>query len=58
MRSLQVGNQAAAREFDVDESCIHRWKTEKKVLEQILKNKRSLLSGTVHWPNLEDNLEQ
>ncbi|KFM62235.1 hypothetical protein X975_15600, partial [Stegodyphus mimosarum] len=32
-RAEQIGNIAAAREFEVDERCIRRWRTEKEELK-------------------------
>ncbi|KFM63799.1 Pogo transposable element with KRAB, partial [Stegodyphus mimosarum] len=55
-RAEQIGNRAAAREFEVDERCIRRWRTEKEELKNMPQQKRAKRSGTVRWPNLEDDL--
>lgn len=57
-RAEQNGNRAAAREFEVDERCVRRWRTEKEELENMPQQKRAKRRGTVRWPDLEDDLEK
>ena len=57
-KAEKIGNRAAARELDVDERCIRRWRSEKSDLENMPKMKRAKRSGTAHWPQLEDVLEK
>ncbi|KFM65154.1 Pogo transposable element with KRAB, partial [Stegodyphus mimosarum] len=52
----QIGNRAAAREFEVNERCIPRWRNEKELLKNMPQQKRAKRSGTVRRPNLEDDL--
>ena len=55
-RAEEIGNRAAAREFEVDERCIRRWRSEKADIEKMPLQKRSRRSGIVKWPNLENIL--
>lgn len=57
-KAEKVGNRGAARELGVDERCIRRWRSEKSVLINMPKTKRSRRSGTAHWPELEEVLEK
>ena len=44
-----------AREFEVDEQCICRWRCKKANIEIMPLQKRTR-SGIIKWPNLENNL--
>lgn len=57
-RAEIIGNRAAGREFIVDERCIRRWRSEKSELSKMPKSKRARRSGTVKFPELENDLEK
>lgn len=57
-RAEVTGNRAAARDFEIDERCIRRWRSEKPSLQDMPKGKRAKRSGVAHWPELEDILEK
>ena len=51
------GNRKAAKELNVDESMIRRWRKQEDVLRQTKKTCKSLRGNTPRWPELEDNLK-
>lgn len=53
-----IGNRAAAREYEIDEKCIRRWRQQKNVLKHMPKQKRARRGGAVAFPSLETNLEK
>lgn len=57
-RAEAIGNRGAARENDIDERCVRRWRKEKDVLEKMPRQKRARRGGKVSWPVLEANLEK
>ncbi|KAM8877328.1 ARL14 effector protein isoform 1-T1 [Synchiropus picturatus] len=52
------GNRAAAREFDINESMVRKWRAQETELRQVKKTKRSFRGNKAKWPELEDRLEQ
>ena len=56
--AIEHGNRAAAREFQVNESMVRKWRKQEDTLRQIKKTKQSVLGHKVRWPLLEDKIEQ
>ena len=50
-------NRAAAREFNVNESMVQKWRKQQDALCQV-KTKQSFRGNKARWPQLEDQLEQ
>jgi transposase-like protein len=49
------GNTAAGRKFDVDETNVRRWSSEKEKLEGISKNKCAFRGKKCTYPHVEAN---
>ena len=56
--AVEHGNRAAAREFNINESMIRKWRKQEEDLRQVKKTKKSLRGHKAKWPQLEDQLEQ
>ena len=56
-RAAEIGNRAAAREFEIDESMIHYWKKKKDVMTKLPKRQRTCRTGLVKFPALERTLK-
>ena len=52
------GNRAAARDFDVNESMVRKWKQQKESLSLAKWSKLSFRSRKAMWPQLEEQLEE
>ena len=52
------GNRAAAREFNVNESMVRKWRKQEDALRQVKKNKLSFRGHKARWPHLEERIEQ
>lgn len=58
-KAESLGNRAAGREFQIDERCIRRWRSEKNTtLKKMPRLKRARRTGVPAWPNLEENLNR
>lgn len=56
--AVEHGNRAAAREFNVKESMVRKWRKQQDALCQVKKTKQSFRGNKARWPQLEDQLEQ
>ena len=52
------GNRAEAREFNINESMVQKWKKQENALSQVKKTQLSFQGHKARWPKLEDKLEQ
>ena len=52
------GNRAAARQFNVKESMVRKWRKQEDALRQVKKNKLSFRGHKARWSQLEDRIEQ
>ncbi|KAF4797634.1 hypothetical protein TURU_071784 [Turdus rufiventris] len=53
----QHGNRAAAREFNINESMVSKWRKQEDDLRLAKKTKKSFHEHKARWPQLEDRLE-
>uniref|UniRef100_A0A146PAS9 Tigger transposable element-derived protein 7 n=1 Tax=Fundulus heteroclitus TaxID=8078 RepID=A0A146PAS9_FUNHE len=56
--AVEHGNRAAAREFNINESMVRKWRKQEDDLRQVKKTKRSFRGNKARWLPLEDKLEQ
>ena len=56
--AVEHGNRAAAREFNINESMVRKWRKQEEDLRQVKKTKKSLRWHKARWPQLEDQHEQ
>ena len=58
--AVMHGNRAAAREFNVNESMVQKWRKQVDALRQVKKNKLNFWGHKARWPQLqlEDRIEQ
>ena len=56
--AVEHGNRAAAREFNINESMVRKWRKQQDDLRQVKKTKQSFQGNKARWPQLEDKLEQ
>uniref|UniRef100_A0A8C5WM40 HTH CENPB-type domain-containing protein n=1 Tax=Leptobrachium leishanense TaxID=445787 RepID=A0A8C5WM40_9ANUR len=56
--AVQHGNRAAAREFNINESMVRKWRKQEDALHQVKKTKLSFRGNKARWPQLEDKIEQ
>ncbi|XP_077463879.1 uncharacterized protein LOC144079165 isoform X4 [Stigmatopora argus] len=56
--AVEHGNRAAAREFDVNESMVRKWRKQEKELRLAKKKKLSFRGNKARWPALEVQLER
>lgn len=56
--AVEHGNRAAAREFNINESMVRKWRQQEDALRQVKKTKRSFRGSKARWPQLEDKIEQ
>ena len=54
----QHGNRDAAREFNINESMMHKWQQQEDELRVAKKTKKSFRGHKARWPQLEDRLER
>ena len=54
----EIGNRAAARGFEIDESMIHYWQKKKVVMTKLPKCQRTCRTGIAKFPALERTLEE
>ena len=54
----EIGNRAAAREFEIDESMIRYWRKKKKVMAKLPKRQRTCRTGIAKFPALENALKE
>ena len=57
-RADEIGNRAAAREFEIDESMIHYWRKKKVVMTKLPKRQRTCHTGIAKFPALERSLKE
>lgn len=56
--AVEHGNRAAAREFNINESMVRKWRKQEDDLRQVKKTKQSFRGNKARWPQLENKLEQ
>ncbi|XP_007245626.3 pogo transposable element with KRAB domain isoform X1 [Astyanax mexicanus] len=56
--AVEHGNRAAAREFNVNESMVRKWRKQEYDLLQVKKTRQSFRGKKARWPELEDRVEQ
>ena len=56
-RAAEIGNRAAAREFEIDESMIRYWKKNKDVMTKLPKRQCTCCTGFAKFPALERTLK-
>lgn len=56
--AVQHGNRAAAKEFNINESMVRKWRKQEDDLRQVKKTKKSFRGNKARWPQLEDKIEQ
>ncbi|GAA6090359.1 pogo transposable element with KRAB domain [Tachysurus ichikawai] len=49
-------NRAAAKEFNINESMVRKWRKQENELRQVKKTKQSFRGNKARWPQLEDQL--
>ncbi|KAG0443781.1 hypothetical protein HPB47_014536 [Ixodes persulcatus] len=55
----EIGNRAAGRKYDVDESCIREWRAQKQDLQSASHDRRSFRGpNTGAYPQIEAKLEE
>ncbi|KAK7910104.1 hypothetical protein WMY93_014788 [Mugilogobius chulae] len=52
------GNRAAAREYNINESMVRKWRKQEDDLRQAKKTTQSFRGNNARWPHLEDKIEQ
>jgi len=57
-RADEIGNRAAAREFEIDESMIRYWRKKKAVMTKLPKRQRTCRTGKAKFPALERTLKE
>ncbi|KAG5263266.1 hypothetical protein AALO_G00262940 [Alosa alosa] len=55
--AVEHGNRAAAREFNINESMVRKWRKQEDELRQV-KNMNRRKGNKARWPQLEDKIEQ
>jgi len=56
--AIKHGNRAAARQFNINESIVRKWKNQEDDLRQVKKTKKSFRGNKARWPQLGDKIEQ
>lgn len=56
--AVEHGNRAAAREFNINESMVRKWRKQEDDLRQVKKTTQGFRGNKARWPQLEDKLEQ
>ena len=56
-RAAEIGNRAAAREFEIDESMIRYWKKKRDVMIKLPKRQHTCRTGLAKFPALERTLK-
>ena len=54
----EIGNRAAAREFEIDESMIRYWQKKKNAMAKLPKHQRNCWTGIAKFPALENTLKE
>ena len=57
-RADEIGNRAAAREFEIDESVFRYWQKKKDVMTKLPKRQRTCRTGIAKFPALERTLKE
>ena len=57
-RADEIGNRAAAQEFEIDESMIRYWRKKKAVMTKMSKCQRTCRTGKAKFPALERTLKK
>jgi len=58
VRADEIGNRAAAREFEIDESIIHYLQKKKVVMTKLPKHQCTCRTGIAKFPALERTLKE
>ena len=53
--AVEHGNRAAAREFNINESMVQKWRKQEEDLRQVKKTKKSLRGHKARWPQWRTN---
>ena len=56
--AVDNGNRAAGKQFNVDESCVHRWQSQREKLPKTPRNKRALQGRSPAYPELEKEVAE
>ena len=56
--AVDKGNCAAGKQFNVDESCVHRWRSQREKLLETPCNKRALRGRSAAFPELEKEVAE
>lgn len=56
--AVEHGNRAAAREFNINESMVRKWRKQQDELCQVKTTKQSFRGNKARWLQLEDKSEQ
>lgn len=51
--AVDKGNRSAGKQFNIDESCVRRWRSQRENILQIPRNKRALRGRSAVFPELE-----
>ena len=57
VRAAEIGNRAAAREFEIDESMIRYWKKKRDVMTKLPKHHHTCRTGLAKFAALEKTLK-
>ena len=57
-RADEIGNRAAVREFEIDESVFRYWQKKKDVMTKLPKRQRTCRTGIAKFPALERTLKE
>ena len=56
--AVDKGNRAAGKQFNVDESCVRRWRSQREKLLETPRNKRALRGRSAAFPELEKEVAE
>ena len=56
--ALDEGNRAAGKQFNVDKSCVRRWRLQREKLFETPRNKRALRGRSAAFPELEKEVAE
>ena len=57
-QAVEHGNRAAAREYNINELMVRKWRKQEDNLRQVKRTKQSFCGNKARWPQLKDKLEQ
>ena len=56
--AVDNGNRAAGKQFNVDESCVRRWQSQREKLLKTPRNKRALRGRSAAYPELKKEVTE